>query len=319
MSTSGFGITFDQVQRYGWGAVVAAPTRPDWNEYSRLFSNESQRLSGSGDALGERVFRFLSAVTSMSAALGREGDPFQPMLRTSTGRSAALGDFSASDTEVLRQLSAVTDDPELRARFADVACCRKFSPEMAREAVASYLAAATLREDVEHWTRFHHYLLRAAQLAHRLGRKNQPFADMAKQVEDLLKRASPTDSGLCCVKLLELAAEFGFDDPASYAVLAEEMAERLESASKFDFAGRYWTGAADLYRDAKRPDDAKRCRLRAAETHVLEADGLEKLPGAGGLNITHHFSSGLEALRRAGRSVDQAPTVHRPPTPPARS
>ncbi|MEA3189119.1 MAG: hypothetical protein QOD99_2949, partial [Chthoniobacter sp.] len=255
-------------------------------------------------------FRFLSAVTSMSAAFGREGDPFQPMLRTPTDRSAALGDFSPTDTEVLRQLTAVTDDPEIRARFADVACSRKFSPEMAREAVASYLAAATLREDVEHWPRFHHYLLRAAQLAHRLGRKNQPFADVEKHVEDLLKRASPTDSGLCCVRLLDLVAEFGFGDAATYAALAEEMAERLERASKFDFAGRYWTVAVDLHRDAKRPDDANRCRLRAAETHILEADGLEKQAGAGGLNITHHLSSGLEALRRAGADKDRIEEVH---------
>ena len=310
MSANGFGVSFDEVQRYDWRTVVAAPTRPDWNEYSGLFANEAQRLSGSGDALGELVFRFLSAVTSMSAAFGREGDPFQPMLRTPTGRSAALGDFSPTDIEVLRQLSAATDDPEIRARFADVACCRKFSPEMAREAVASYLAAATLREDVEHWPRFQHYLLRAAQLAHRLGRKNKPFADVAKHVEDLLKRTSSTDSGLCCLKLLELEAEFGFGDPASYSVLAEGMAERLESASKFNFAGRYWMVATDLYRDAKRPDDAKRCRLRAAETHVLEADGLEKLAGAGGLNITHHLSSGLEALRRGGADKDRIEQVH---------
>ena len=310
MSVPGFNVCFDEVDRYDWRAVIAAPNRPQWEQYSRLFSNEAQRLSGAGDALGERVFRFLSAVTSLAAAFGREGDPFQPMLHTPTGRSAALVDFSSPDTEVLRQLTAVTDDPEIRARFADVACCRKFSPEMAREAVVSYLAAATLREDVERWPRFQHYLLRAAQLARRLGRKNQPFADVEKQVEDLLKRTSPTDSGLCCVKLLELVTEFAFGDAATYAVLAEEIAERLEKGRKFDFAGRYWTVAADLHRDAKSLDHVKRCRLRAAETHILEVNGLENVKGAGGLNITHHLSSGLEALRRAGADKSRIEEIH---------
>jgi hypothetical protein len=46
------------------------------------------------------------------------------------------------------------------------------------------------------------------------------------------------------------------------------------------------------------------------ETHILEADGLEKVKGTGGLNITHHLSSGLEALRRAGADKGRIEEVH---------
>ena len=77
---------------------------------------------------------------------------------------------------------------------------------------------------------------RAAQLALKLGRKQQPFLEAMQYVEELVARFSPHDSGLCCSRLMELLQQFDVGDAAAYARISEMLAERVESNDNPIFA-----------------------------------------------------------------------------------
>lgn len=312
MSTQGFGVTFEEVQLYDWQAVPPSldSRGRKYERASAFFFPKSAELREAGDELGERVFRFLGAVTSLAASFDSKETPFHPQIIDGTRRSAALEDFNNEDRAVLAQLVPVTNDPEIRARFADVASVLKFDHALVREAVYAYLATARERESCDEWPGFIPDIERAAQLAWKLGRKSQPFADVMLRIEELVARFAPTDSGLCCSRLMELLQEFGHGGAATYAAIAETLAQRTE-AKDAHFARSYWKLASDWHRRAKQDADAKRCAIRAAETHVIDADAALSRKQPSYMASAGHLATAVEALRRADAPKERIEEVHR--------
>lgn len=313
MSTPGFGVTFEEVQRYDWQNV---PPKLDsqerrYNPPSYFFFPKAAELREAGDEVGERVFRFLGAVTSLMPSFDSKETPFRPKIIEATRRSSALEDFSDEDRAVLAQLVAVTKDSEIKARFADVAAVLKFDHTLVREAVGAYLATARARESCDNWPGFISNPERAAQLAWKLGRNSQPFSDVMLYVEELVAKFSTSDEGLCCARLMELMQQFGHGDATAYAQIAETLAERAETNAKPHFALSYWELASGWYRRAKRDSDEQRCAIRAAETYVLEAEAALKRPQPSYMASAGHLAKAVEALRRSNAPKERVEEVHR--------
>ena len=313
MSTQGFGVTFEEIQRYAWQSVPPALESRDrkYERASAFFFPKAAELREAGDELGERVFRFLGAVTSLAPRYDSKDTPFRPQIIDGTRRSAALEDFTDEDRAVLAQLTPVTNDPEIKARFADVAAVLKFDHALVRDAVYAYLATARVRESCDEWPGFIPDVERAAQLAWKLGRKSEPFNDVMSYIESLVAKYSPSDAGLCCSRLMELMQEFGHGDAQAYAPIAETLAERAEANAKPHFAHSYWELASGWYRSAKQEADAQRCVIRAAETHVLEAEAALKRPQPSYMASASHLATAVEALRRSNAPKERVDEVHR--------
>lgn len=312
VSTEGFGVTFEEVQRYDWQSVTP-PLDSRGRKYQRAsnsFFPKATALREAGDELGERVFRFLAAVTSLAPNFGSKDIPFRPEWIDGTRRSAALEDFTDEDRAVLTQLTPVTNDPEIKARFADVAAALKFDHALVREAVYAYVATARVRETCDEWPRFISDLERAAQLAWKLGSKSQPYTDVMVYTEELVAKFSSADVGLCSARLMELMQEFGHGDAEKYATIAETLAQRTETKDAH-FARSYWKLASDWHRRAKKDTDAKRCAIRAAETHVLEADAALQRKQPSYMASASNLATAVEALRRAEAPKERIEEVHR--------
>lgn len=312
MSDQGFGVTFEEVQRYDWQSVPAPIDSRDrkYERASAFFFLKAAELREAGDELGERVFRFLGAVTSLAASSDSKEQPFRPQIIDGTRRSAALEDFNDEDRELLAQLTPVTNDPEIKARFADVAGVLKFDHALVREAVYAYLATARARESCDGWPLFIAEVERAAQLAWKLGRKSQPFSDVMAYIEELVAKFSSADAGLCSARLMELMQEFGHGDGTVYAPISEALAERAE-VKDAHFARSYWNLAAGWHRRDKRDADAKRCAIRAAETHVLDAEAALQRPQPSYMASAGHLATAVEALRRVDAPKERIDEVHR--------
>ena len=67
MSTIVFGVKFDEIQLYDWQSVPAPIVERDAKHHgaSDYFFPKAAALREAGDELGERVFRFLGAVSSL--------------------------------------------------------------------------------------------------------------------------------------------------------------------------------------------------------------------------------------------------------------
>lgn len=313
MSASNLSVTFEEVQQYDWQSVpdsVEERARK-YDKASTKFFQKAASLREANDELGERVFRFLGAVTSLHPSPESKDEPFRPEVIDGTRRSAALEDFTEQDASVLARLAVVTSDPELKARFADVAATQKFDHRVVREAVRGYLASAQCKEDCEKWPIFIQDLERAAQLASKLGNKQQPFLEVMQYVENLVAKFSPTDAGLCCCRLLELMQEFGYGDAYPNARLSETLAERAESNKNPLFARNYWELAVGWYRLNNDEENAQRCATRAAETHVLDAEAALARPQPSYMASAHHLALAVEALRRSNAPKERVEEVHR--------
>lgn len=313
MSALGFNVTFDEVQGYDWQSVPAPLEERDrkHDRASAHFFPKAAALREAGDELGERVFRFLGAVTSLFPSFESKETPFRPQIIDGTRRSAALEDFTQVDGAVLAQLAAVTTDAEMKARFADVAAVLKFDHALVREATYAYLATARLRENCEKWPNFIRDVERAAQLAWKLGRKQQPFLDAMQYVEELVAKFSPHDAGLCCSRLMELMQEFGHGDAATHAKISETLAERAEGNNNPLFARSYWELAAEWYRRNEQKAESQRCAIRAAETHVLDGEGATGRPPSSYMASAGHLTQAVGALRRANAPKERVEEVHR--------
>jgi hypothetical protein len=95
-----------------------------------MFRPLSAELHSKGDVVGEKVFRFLGAVTGLMPTVQSTEQPFRPQLIEKTRRSTALENFDEGNTITPGQLAAVAKDSELRARFADVACSKRLPPHI---------------------------------------------------------------------------------------------------------------------------------------------------------------------------------------------
>ncbi|MFC5457183.1 DUF4209 domain-containing protein [Prosthecobacter fluviatilis] len=313
MNAEVFHVTFDEVQKYDWQSILDKidSNLPGRDTASGVLYQKALALHDAGDKLGERVFSFLAAITSLSPNFESTEIPFSPRYSTSTSRSAALEDFTKDSALVLAKLATVVGNTEIKAHFADVSSVLKFDHVQVQVAAYAYLDTARLRESCEDWFFFISDVERAAQLAFRLGRKQKPFQDVMQYADELIAKFAPTESGLCCSKLLGILKKYAHGDSLANAKVSESIAERFEANISSAFSLSYWKLAADLYRIEGKNIEHQRCAIRAAETHVLDAEAAIKSANPSFMASSSHLSHAVEALRRANAPKERIDEVHR--------
>jgi hypothetical protein len=152
-------FTLSDFDTYQWIEILDKTEPKECSNYSQEFFKKSELYRLSGDSLGQEIFRFLSEITSTSI----EPNNIPDELITS-----ALSDHELT---VLRELVLKFNDPEMKARLADILWICKRDPDRARPiqmaslAVDSYLNSAQNLEDIGNWSNCSKRLERAAHLA----------------------------------------------------------------------------------------------------------------------------------------------------------
>ena len=306
-----FGLSLSDFSNYDWQSAVSSVPPLRFYEYSTRFFQAAAALEEKGDAFGVKVFRFLGAVSSLAHNWSSRDKPFGPMVVMGTTRSADITDFNETDRALLAGLAETTKDPQLRARFADVACVMKFDHGLARVAARGYLEAAKLLADHDNWPPFVDYLERAGQLAASVGKNHQEFKDFVSEAKQLIDTFRPDDSGFACSKILELLLEYDEADPATYAPICVQLAQRAEQNKKFLVARAYWQLAVTLNRKLKDEQGARDCLLRSAETHASEASEWLSADKVSHGAAAHHLSCAVAALNQASAPKERVDEVHR--------
>lgn len=118
---SRFKLSADDLRNYNWQDLLAAHPDKQCRTYYQVFGRASARYRESGDHLGERVFAFLNVIASFSTNFDSEDHPYRPVLRESDGRRSLMpDDLTDPDLDVLQSIVNDIDDPEFRARVADI-------------------------------------------------------------------------------------------------------------------------------------------------------------------------------------------------------
>jgi Domain of unknown function (DUF4209) len=312
MSGISSGITKSDFDKYPWSTLIAPGAFRNFYEYSTRFFQERSVYEQKGDEFGTQVFGFLAQVASLAQDFDTREKPFACRINMGGRRSVDLYDFDEADGLLMAALVPYANDPQLRARLADVSSAIKFNHNITREAVKAYLEAARALADPEHWVQFIAYVERAAALAASLGRNQQPIKDVIAEVEGFINRFGTSDFGFSTSKLMDVLLEHRAN-PERFILTCLAIADRAEKSdrtNKWLVARDYWKLSAKLQSIGKDEEGAKNSRIRAAETHVGEADEWLAREKPIHSSAAHHLKCAIVALTEAGAPQDRIDDVH---------
>jgi hypothetical protein len=308
---SRFNINADDLRKYPWQEFLTAHTDKVCQAYYQVFGKAATECRDAGDEIGERVYSFLNVVASFHATPDSRTSPYQPMWQKSDGtRSLNPDDLTDQDLDALQGIVHEIDDPEYRARVADVLWIRRKDYKAAKIAVPAFLQSAQRLKTDDLWPPYIDRLDRAAQISGKKG-----FDAECKSVIDTVEAAivefeHNPKSGLLCNRLMGILLLLGEGDNNRYAALSERLAREFQNAGDWHFAEAYWQIAESWHRRAKNEGDLQRCQIEAAESNVLRAEeGL----GGGSPQLSysaHWMGRGLEGLRRAKADAARIKEIH---------
>nr|WP_308985919.1 DUF4209 domain-containing protein [Coraliomargarita sp. SDUM461004] len=277
-----------------------------------LFATKAVELRDAGDDLGGRVFSLLQVVASFHANYDAVGNPYGSMWTSPDGeRSLNAEDLTEEDLQALSGIVNDIEDPEYRARVADVLWVTKKDFKAAKVAIIAFLESAERlkpQADDYMWPPYTERLDRAVRISAIRGFGDEKVLVLTRIKTAIEEYQADLKSGLTCYSLLELLLYFRIDKWLEYAVLTEALAKGFTEIDDWDFANRYFKLAAKWYELGKDLDEAKRCLVEAAE--CLVTCGIQVHEKSSATNAAHWVGRGLEGLRRAGADKARVKEVH---------
>lgn len=262
--------------------------------FTSVYSKFAESSKSAGDEFKAHVFQFLATLTSFHPNYTDIVNPYNPMWQLEGKRSLIPSDLHPDDFVATRALANKATDPALRARLFDVLWIGEHNHLDCQEAVTSYLEAAEILDNDEHWVHSTEMYRRAFQLAKVLGWKKPPYQSAEKQLLEAINRNKDTETEYRTCKLLKIAKEFHCGDRESLADIARSIGDRADESNDHRKAREYWTLEA-IYK-SNDPTASNKAKLRAAETYVTEA---EQRAGYSYFAAASFLKDGIEALRRA--------------------
>lgn len=295
----------EDVNGVSWQDVINSSDRRSVDRYSTLFFDKAKELESKGDSGGSRAYRFLGDICSMYLKDDNSNEPFGPKAVTSNGRTATLDDFLEEDFDLMDDIIGMVDDPDLKARIADILWTTQRDYKAAETAVEAYLDSAENLLGPESWSVGFRRIERAFDIAVMLGNEN--LQDTAEGVVlSKLDELGGRDPKYLTCYLLELLLDHRLGDMVDLSQRSEDAAEFAESEGKWRKARRLWMLKAKI--DRKRDEDGKviDAEIRAGEAILEQAD--EARSGSHSVAASH-LADAVEVFRRAGES-ERAENVH---------
>ena len=296
-------------------ADVEAPIRDSRNvdciTLASLYSTAASAQAEAGHTVASRVYRLLCSIAYMSFKPEDRAEPYGPMWVLADGqRSMVPGDLKGEQTRVLAAVATEIRNSGLRARLADIAWHNNRSTkDMAQTAISAYCDAieevldgraeicyAPQNAVGNHGCRLLH---RACQIAHATGWKDPEGSRLKSLIVAVLQKAPERGDLQDFLQLGRLSVQFSIGDRAVIA----DTAERLAATPVIHphLSRDLWNLAALTHDRSANPDDARRCRVLAAECHVALADAA----GGTGVQAASHITDAIRDLRTLSDTKDR--------------
>ena len=214
----------------------------------------------------------------------------------------------------MKQFAPEIEDPELKARVADIFWTLRVDNrafQFAELAVDAYLEVAAGFDRAEASHNRYLRIERALQLATVLGTKRSKYAKTIDFIESELKEMKLAGILRGPAPLLRLLREHKKGDPKVYIPYATQLAEELEIQDSWEGARAVWGITRDWHRLAE-DDEAARCaERRAAMTYEPEALAwMRRDARETHFKVVNLLQQGLVALRQSGAPKDDINRVH---------
>ncbi|QTA83139.1 DUF4209 [Desulfonema limicola] len=259
--------------------------------YRSIFFQKAKENEGVGNSKFHLAFNLLSVITGLHLDIDSVIHPFKP--------KELIDSISEDQFELLSDLSSKINDPELRARIADIIWIVKKDYRFSELAIKSYLESATNLEDPDFWPPCADRISRAVQLCRQLGKKNKCFSDVFQHIEEVLKRCNGEDPKFLSHRMMTLLLDNKQGDPSIYSNLSEKLAIGAENRKDFFIAKDYWDISARWFARSNNQEKQKAAQINAAETFIKEAEE----------SIANENPSYMKASWFLQRSIDAYRTI----------
>ncbi len=296
--------------KFDWQEIYENSVEKECHNYSTAYFKKANEFEKNNDITGQEIFALLGAITSMMLKSDSFTEPFGPMFVLQGSRSAIVEDFNDNQLGVLSEIIKDINDPELKARIADVLWIRRKDYKVSQIAVESYLESATRLESPEHWTQPAERIERALRLSVSLGKKSQILSKVIEHIERVLEKYNGDDPLFLSQNLMGLLLEFNQGNPVTYEQMSERIALKAESEGNYYKARSLWETRAKWLKTANDNDEEVKALVNAAETYVKEAEQAVAGEPRSHLVASSHLQSAIEAYRRIGGYSDRIRELH---------
>ena len=301
-------LTPDDFRNSDWAAVIAQVTAKECLAYYEAFRARAEEAQAEGNEKNRSLFQLLSEICSFGFEPHNTVEPFPPRMRLGNARWPIPTDVADEDLAVLAQVLPEVQDPELRARIADLLWVRNRDHHHAELAIDAYLASSLALEDGPVFQFSIHRVERALRMAVML-RNADLFNRVVNHIEAVIDRQE-TKEALRCAHLMDLLIEFRAGDATTQATHTRISAEQAAARGDFEAARRLWQLASRWFNRAKDEANRKASLAAAAETFVSQADFFEKAtPPNYGL-VCHHLGMAIDAYKRIGGHKARIDELH---------
>lgn len=298
-------LTIKDFAKSNWQEIVESCQKKECHYYSSVFLKRAKEFEEQNDKTNQDIFSILGGLTSMMLKSESPSEPYQPVAVFNDRRSAIIDDYSEDVINLLSEYLGKINDPELRARIADVVWLRKREFKAAQTAINSYLETAVLLEHPEKWTQCAERIERAFRLSLQLGKKGDSYKKVVNHIEAVLKKYNGSDPLFLSQRLMALLLEVRYGYPQYYIDLSEKIALHSEKSGNYYRARSYWEIKANWHQLASDKEGERESLKNAAETYVKEAAS-----ATSGLAASTHQQKAIEAYRRFGGDKDRIEELH---------
>lgn len=297
-------ISEEDIKKINYQEILDQAKSKVCDRYNSGFNKHQREAKEKVDTIGEFIFRTLSMATSFHLNPESVHEPYSPMMVIEGSRTAIPDDFTEDQLDLMDKFLDNIDDPELKARLADILWIRNRDFEKAKQAIQAYLDTATNLQSEELYYAIDR-LERALRLASSLGKGGKDlFNDVIKKIEDFIGEIDFEDT-FSIVRLLELLLGFGQGDASKYAKLTEKLAEEAESKEYWRSARSCWETNSKWHSKLGESEEERKALKKAAETHVKEAEA-----AASKMVAARFLQQAIEAHRRIGGHQQRTQELH---------
>ncbi len=278
--------------------MISKCERKECNRYSSVFREKAKAARSSGDSNTANTLGLFADVTSMMLEPGQEDGPFRLLGERGGRRTFMLDDLNENQLSFLSRIVTKISDDELRARIADALWIKKSDHQMAKLAIESYLASATVVEDPQHWNACAKRIERAADVAAVRGKKSECMDSVVSHIESVLDKYDGKDPMFLSGKLMEILLKHKKGDLAKYSALSEKIAAEADVQGGFYKARQFWEVLAKQKHLANDKKGKREAGIRYAETFVREAEKHANAEKPGYMQASHFIGQAIAAYRK---------------------
>lgn len=302
-----------------WQVPLAAARKVDPRDIADLYrallpqDREQTRATPAG-----RVHRLLFDLCGIMLRPGDRGEVWAPVLVfNGQGRSAIPADYSTAQWDVLAALAPSVVNPGLRARLADLVWSAdrrlRAMAELAVEAYCQMIEGLLDGTYDSHLQRSEPvdfddiaWAMRALSISAATQKGKSPSERPKAIALKLYALAKDAKTFVAFIEAAKIVLRYGLLDPDVVGADAEAVAAPPTPETHEMAVQGLWLFAAEAWRHAKRPDDERRCQLKAVDFTLARAG---KAPSA--LVASHFLRAAIGELRAIPDTYDQRVALER--------